>query len=1583
MFVPVCLIAFLLSGALSASADISRDFNTGVYLYKKGDYELAAKTFEIILTKFPGDARTDEVMYWYGESNYHLGKFADALGIYKKLAAEYPTSKFTGKAVFSAGFAAMKMGLYRDAVAFFRDVEKDPATDRDIAIESRIVIADCFLKMGDDKQAEQALRDLLATPKLPAARRQETEFELGQLLIRVGRAAEGRAAFTRVAEKPGPHQGEALMALGDASYSEGRYRESLEWYEKIFRKVRGVTPEFRARAVYNGAWSYLGLGDVEKARALFTEVYEDKSAPPEVRGDAALRLAYLYREKNNLKGSDDMALAAMDIAESGKQQRLKDDVLIFRAESAFFQKKFDESLAHLSRVSEKGYRVLRLTGQIFFESGRPADAALYFERAAMAAGRRDALNLCLFDMAQSHFAAGSYDSAVTAVNRIKDPDAELNARIKPFMASALQNSGKFKEAARLYERLADETADTAKAQSYRYFSALAYVQAKFFTQASSALEVFFQIASLSGGPSGGMSGDSVAAAALILNGDIKTSRGKFEEAEVEYLRAIPAARSVGSDNLFLAYSHLVDFALKHAVDRLVDHTDAFIAALNDTRAYAFVIDRLYDGGQHKHLLKYTDDILKNFPTSADVYGKAAYYQMMAHYKREELAASERSHDALVKWVAAHPNSEIAEEANFWRARFAQARGNRAQSKSAYLSYLDFHPTGKYVSDAHFNIALMALEDGQPAEAEAALMVLIAGKSQDAVLADPLLADAQYNLASVRILQGRFDDAAAILEPLASHKTFKSDPAYLYKLGYVKVSQGRLAEAESHFRDVLSKPKVPAATMDNTITALFSLLYRAERYGELETDFKRYSERIKDRALAAKAKFLMGMTMFDAERFTDAIPFFKAVKAPADTELVIESTIRLADCDYNLKRYKTALDRYARVADEFSATRWGREALYASGLCKIKLGFPEGALTGFERFLQQNPDEPLARDVAMEAARLYLLRGDLDAAEQKIEFLEKRKVEGAFLEETMRMRIRIWQARGDADKVLTLAKSHRGAYGANPEIAITAAEAAINLGRPQDAIDALEGFAGKMLDTTVQAHMDFYRAEAMHKLGREGAMDLYKRLADFPDTEIRLSSRFRYGQFLMEEKQFDESREMFASILASPAGRRMPFYQESIENAFSAAKLSGSPAEMTRLYDKFAPQILDEKNKITAAEFNLWARLALKDHAKSQAAIDDLLALNLDQRRRTEIRLTSAQIHETTKNFSQADAIYSGILNNPNIDPDLRGAAEARKVQMAISRGSAGRPILEEYLMQGPQGEWAQRASASLLSAAVQEKRHLDVIRTVDLIENKLAGVGPAARYAAAIARLSLSDTAGALSDFRKVVSSPSPETFYVAWSAYRLAQDELSQSRSREAKPFLKMAWAGRANLDSAACLNTYQQYAEILFEGSDYEGMQTLANDPPPAGGPSEPHLLKGLGAWWAKDYATASRHLKEVVHISDQIRMLYAQSLAASGDALAAIPVYEQLAEGQGDMAGRAQLSAAELLETLGRTAEGLIGYYKVLAVYESDTTTELAAEALFRISKAYEKTGDTEKSKNASADLLNKYPDSRAAKERAAGR
>lgn len=1589
------VVSFLLCVAvcglfpLTANADISRDFNTGVYLYKKGDYELAEKTFELILNRYPGDVRTDEVMYWYAESNFRMEKYTVALGIYRKLLAEHPASKFASKATVSAGFTAMRLKLYRDAAAFYSQIITDPTSPRDLVTECSILVSECYLNMGDDAQAEKSLRGVLAMPKLSASRRQEAEYELGRLLLRIGRSQEGREVLTQAAERGGQQQVSAIMALGDASYADGRYRESLDWYEKIYGRKRGArtaSPELRARAMYNAAWAYLGMGNTDRARELFADVNADDQSPADLRGDAALRLAYIYRERRNPKAVSEMIDYAEQVAKASKETRLRDDVSLFRAETEFQRNRFDDALGYLARIADKNYRVLRMTGQVLSETGRPLDAATQFERAALAAPTREALNICLFDLGQSLFAAGQYDSCVVMLGRIKEPSNALTERLDPFYADALQSAGRFKDAAKRYERLAAAATDSATVQRFRYFGALALFRGQEYTRATEMLDRFFAGIPQPGGKPTSEDGelvaargsDSVSVAALILRGDILAAQDRRTEAQNSYLRALPAARASGVDNLYLVYGHLIDHAIRHKPADVIEYIDDLVSSVGDTRTYSFVIDRLYEAKLFKNVLKYTEEVLRKFPYASDLYGKAGYYQAMSYYRRGDMRSALRSLEYLDKWILVHPSDDIAEESRFWRAEFARARSDRALARRAYMAYLDFHPAGKYVLESRQQIAVMALEDGDAAVAEAELLKILGGRSSERILASSIVSDAQYNLASVRILQNRYEDALAALQVLSASKTYSGDPAYLYKLGFVKESLGRIAEAEMHFRDILSKSKVPVVTLDNTIIELFTILYRAERYPELEADFKKHGERIRDPRVAARSKYLIGMMLFDAERFAEAIPFFKQVRAPVDTQLIIETATRLGDCEYNLKRYKEALDRYSKISEQHPNTPWGKEALYASGLCKIKLGFPESALTGFERFLQQNPDEPLARDVAMEAARLYLTRGDVDASAQKLDFLEKRKLESSFVEEITRMRIKIAYRRADNDRVLELARSHRATYGPNPEVALAAAEAAVRLGRAQEALDALDGFGAQALDTSSRVRMDFYRAEAFHKMGRPEAQDIYRRLAELPDVEIRLSSRFRCGQYLMDKKEFSAARVMWSSVLAHTGAPKMPFYQDCILHALYAGQQASEPEEVVRLYANVRDDIVAEADRITAAEYNLSACLLLKEPEKSLAAAEDLLALGLSHDRRADVLLTSARIQESMKRLDDADAVYTGLMDNPSMPQSARATAESRKVQLAISRGADGHGILEGYLMRGAQGTWAVRAAESLLHDAVADKRYPDIIRTVDMIELRLNSVGSSARYASAVARLALSDTTGAMKDLRKILEDGASDTFYVAWAAYRIAQEEAIQGRHDAAKSLLRTAWNGRANLDTPSTLNTYHQLAELLVETADYAGMQELSLGVDTAGISLESDMLTGLVAWSKGDYETAVTSLKKISRMPDAVRIRLAESLLRVGETIPAIAEYERVGEGTGEPSARAQLRAADLYGEIGDTQQCLIGYYKILAIHESDTATDLAADALIRIARMYAKAGERAKAINAALDVVRKYPESSAARD-----
>ncbi len=1569
-------------GASAAWSSVTRDFNGGVYLYQRGDYELAARTFEAILAKHPGIARTDEVLFWYGQSIGQIGRQMESLSVFQKLIAEHPESKLLTKARYAAGQTCARLDQYEDAAVYLTAVLADPATakDKSLSVDCRILIADCYLKSGKDKLAEQALRDGLAIPKLPADKKLEAEFALARLLLRNGRPQEAAPLMTRVAQHAGPRQAEAFMSLGDLAYSDGKYLRSLEWYEKVIRSTREIQPGVRTRAVYNGAWSYLALGEIDKSLVLFSEVLDDQTAPPDVRGDAALRMAQILREKGKRTSSDEYAALALKLSEENRAQKLMDEVLFFRSQWAFQDRQYDPSRAYLERVRERGYRVYRLAGQISYETGRLREAVAFFDSAVKLAPGRDAVNLCHLDLAQSLFVSKSFDSALATLDRIKQPSAELLIRFRPFKADVLFQVGRVKEAGRQYEKLAEESVawDTPAGQRYRYFAALSYVQANHITSAAKILDLFAQ--TLAG--SGSAPADSIIAAGLLLQADILVMQKKYSAALPAYTRAIDAASPFGPESLYLAYSHLIDFASTHAKDRLWEFSQSFLSALPEVRSYRIVSNRLFEAGQYPSLLACATDMLDRVEADDELRGKALYYQMMAQHKLGDLPSATDRHEALDQWLALHPSTALSDESDFWGARLAKDSKNWPAAARAYQAYLEKHAGGQYVTESRFELGLIALETRQPDTAEREFLRLLEGKSETDIATTPALSDIRYNLASVHIQQGRFADAAGLLESLLALNSYKSDPACLYKLGYVYSSLQRDTEAETLFRRAIAQKSAPPGGADNAIAALLSLLYRTERYKDLEDEFRRSSARIQDRVILARSRFLLGMTLFDADRLTEAGAYFKTVRQmeAGDTDLDIESAIRLADCLFNLRRFDAALEEYQWVTDRFMNSKWGLEALYSSGLCKSRLGMAVEALEGFERFLRDRPDEPLAIDVAREAARTYLGRGDLERAEEKLDFLENRKASGLALEELRRFRVMVWQKRGKAEKVIELAAAYRAAHGLNADVSLAAAEAAIQLGRYAQAAAALWGFDDTQVDARTRSSILFYRAEALRLQNDTTAMDLYHKLVDSQDSEIRLASRYRLGLFLLDRQEFSKARGMLVSAVSDAADRQTPFFQDAVRQAFRAAKLAQQPREVVRLNDLFASELTAEPDRRAAAEYNLWAHLALKDTDATLDAADRILSFRIDPRRRAEVRIIQAQIHETMGDPDRADDALSDALKQSDAPEDIRAAAEMKKIKMAIDRGESGRAILETHLRQGARGgAGAARAAESLLSSAIRENRHADIVRIVRLMQDKLAALPTAADYARALAHAALGDTPASIDHLRRIADDSSADSYYVAWSAYRAAQEDVSARKFARARPYLQTAWRLRDNLGQGSGA-VYRQLVSALHELGDAPALRSLAADSPPEKIPDGSGLASGLAAWLEKDYAGAARHLSGIAQPEPLIRWIAAESLKLSADTPGAIRAYERLSEEEGEPAAKAAIEAAALYASVGRIPDGLIACYKVLAEYESDTASEMAPDALLAICKLYLQAKDTVKFREAADELVAKFPKSRQAKEAA---
>lgn len=89
-------------------ADRKEHFQAAYDSYQAGDYEKARELWREYLVRYPADTKAGDAQYWIGASYTQQNKPATALGEYRKVIADYPTS------------SAINVALYGMSDAFFR-----------------------------------------------------------------------------------------------------------------------------------------------------------------------------------------------------------------------------------------------------------------------------------------------------------------------------------------------------------------------------------------------------------------------------------------------------------------------------------------------------------------------------------------------------------------------------------------------------------------------------------------------------------------------------------------------------------------------------------------------------------------------------------------------------------------------------------------------------------------------------------------------------------------------------------------------------------------------------------------------------------------------------------------------------------------------------------------------------------------------------------------------------------------------------------------------------------------------------------------------------------------------------------------------------------------------------------------------------------------------------------------------------------------------------------------------------------------------------------------------------------------------
>jgi tetratricopeptide (TPR) repeat protein len=309
----------------------------------------------------------------------------------------------------------------------------------------------------------------------------------------------------------------------------------------------------------------------------------------------------------------------------------------------------------------------------------------------------------------------------------------------------------------------------------------------------------------------------------------------------------------------------------------------------------------------------------NMPEAAGLYAKAF---ALAPNRDDLLVFAVNAYLAAGKTEAAKALQSSAaaalpEAPGVWLAagRIAEQEGRAADAIAAYQKSLALEP-GQ--ADLQLRVATLYLASGDAAAAR---------KYMDSVMADPKApASLVYDFAVALIREKKYEQAIGPLR-----RAVKDDPqlaAAWTDLGACLQATGKPAEAIEPYRKALA--------LEKSANALAGLALSYARTAQTDQAIETYRELVATEPDFPGARYNLGRTLYDAQRYSEAVPVLEAalMADPGSYQICF----LLGVCHYQTGEYQKAADMYKQAL----AQKRTSDLLQNLSLAVAKLGLKDEA-----------------------------------------------------------------------------------------------------------------------------------------------------------------------------------------------------------------------------------------------------------------------------------------------------------------------------------------------------------------------------------------------------------------------------------------------------------------------------------------------------------------------------------------------------------------------------------------------------------------------------------------------------------------
>ncbi|MGI8981344.1 MAG: tetratricopeptide repeat protein [Pirellulaceae bacterium] len=859
-----------------------------------GMYEKAAETFAALAKLFPMGKYADSALFYQGESQYALGKKAEAAAAYAALLKQFEKTKHRGEALYALGVAQEELGKYPEAGATY-DIYLKELPENPLASEVRMRKAETALQAGNFAAAEKMFADVATVKGFPQT--DHAIFRQAYCVAKQDKFDLAAGLYARVAAEfpKSVYLPEATMAAGRCYYRADKLAEATAWLASaaaagtkdsaeaghwlcrihIRGKKFAEAADQAAKLIAAGGDSpYLVNLKLDQADALY-EI-------PERRGESLPLYAKLAADHPKHEVAPqalyNAAFTALELKNYGEgqkqsaafltaypQDKLLADVKYVAAECNLQLKKYPEAeagykdivAAYPQHADADLWRV-RL-GLISYLQKKYPETIDALSPVAAALKSPDLAAEAQFLMGASLFYTDKFAEAekALAASVAANPKWRQTDEALLLVARAQKKLNKPEAKATIAKLIADFPSSSLLDQAHYRLGEFAYGADDFKT----ALEEYEVVIT--------KTPDSAFAPYALYGkawSQLKTKQfAPAAEAFTALLTKYPQHQLVTDSYLGRAMSRRQAGQLPGAIEDL----DAYLKSNPDAEKKS---DALYEKGLALVALKKHPEALTTFDTLLKDNAKYAGADKVL-YEAGWAVKSQEKHAEAVPYFARlakeHPASPLAAEALFHVGEDQYDKKAYAEAAASYAACAGKNPAGDLGEKSLYKLGWAHFQQKQYAEAQKQFETQTASYAQG-----PLAGDAVFMKAECLFRQEKYKDALPAYETATKVKA--SAPAMeVLTLLHGGQSAGQVKEWEKGIEmlsQVIKKfpesPLVPEAT--------YELAWARQNTGKVDEALKDYetvATKSRDQ-VGARARFMMGEVYFEKKQHAEAVREFQ-------------------------------------------------------------------------------------------------------------------------------------------------------------------------------------------------------------------------------------------------------------------------------------------------------------------------------------------------------------------------------------------------------------------------------------------------------------------------------------------------------------------------------------------------------------------------------------------------------------------------------------------------------------------------------------------------------------------------------------